>query len=550
MNGYTRSVVDTAALNPGHAIAGAPYINCRVSNGAPAMPDLDADCNGASLIIVASCPAAAFWLTSPTKFESTMDLLASYGNETRPLLDVINDLRADAVGEEVDMPQIAVIGDQSSGKSSVLESLSGIPFPRGAGLVTRCPIVLRMKGALHRKVAIYCTADRTNTVRELNGDDAAGIEAYIRKLAESLCPGASFSKESITVDLQAPDVPDLTLIDLPGIVRNITTGQDPGDIKKIGELLNHFMQPERTILLAMVPANQDIATVEALQLCSQHDPHGDRTIAVLTKPDLIDRGAEGEALAVLRNQKKPLKLGYFVVKCKSQRQIDEQIGRAEARAAEARFFEEHEVWGSAAVAELRTQMGMPQLSVQLTAVLKERIRAGLPDIYREVESKLRAAKQELASLGEDSINGSPGAAMAHLVVTFCNLLTNAARGNHGFVDINDDPAARLCTANSLFKEFKEAVLLTKPPRDDDFVAAIKTEMDAFTGEELPGFMNFSYFKYKLAAIIRDWGVLCQQLLADAQEAVSDVIELLLKQQQLQRSPLLRQALQAAAQEVS
>jgi interferon-induced GTP-binding protein Mx len=272
---------------------------------------------------------------------------------------------------------------------------------------------------------------------------------------------------------------------------------------------------------------------------------------VLTKVDIVDRGAEGETLAVLRNEKKPLKLGYFVVKCKSQKQIDERTGRAEARAAEALFFEEHEVWGGAAAAALRSQMGMQQLSAKLTAVLKERIRTGLPGICREVESKLRAAQQELASLGEDSINGAPGAAMAHLVVSFCTLLTHAARGNYGFIDINDVPAVRLCTrVNGLFKSFKEAVLQTKPPQSDEFVAVIKAEMDAFTGEELPGFMNFSYFKNKLAAIIRDWGVLCQQLLQDAQEAVSVVIELLLQQQLLQRFPLLRQALQEAAQEVS
>jgi Dynamin central region len=104
--------------------------------------------------------------------------------------------------------------------------------------------------------------------------------------------------------------------------------------------------------------------------------------------------------------------------------------------------------------------------------------------------------------------------------------------------------------NGLFKSFKEAVLQTKPPQSDEFVAVIKAEMEAFTGEELPGFMNFSYFENKLAAIIRDWGVLCQHLLEDAQEAVSVVIELLLQQQLLQRFPLLRQALQEAAQEVS
>jgi interferon-induced GTP-binding protein Mx len=224
----------------------------------------------ALLVLLLASVLAACQMWSPAKLESSAqdDLVASHSAETRSLL-IIDELRADGLGEDVEMPQIAVIGDQSSGKSSVLEGLSGIPFPRGAGLVTRCPIVLIMKRGPHRRREIYRTADGASSDSEISGDDAASSEARIRELAEHVCPGASFSTESITVDMQAPDASNLTVIDLPGIVRTTITGQSPHDIKKIGDLIGSYMQQERTIMLALVPANQDIVIVEATAALQQ-----------------------------------------------------------------------------------------------------------------------------------------------------------------------------------------------------------------------------------------------------------------------------------------
>ncbi|CAN0053973.1 unnamed protein product, partial [Laminaria digitata] len=148
-------------------------------------------------------------------------------------------------------------------------------------------------------------------------------QQVIEDLQDALTSGdhGAFSTETISV--QAPGLPDLTLIDLPGIVRTATKGQRSTVMADVNGLIQRFLEQERTIILAVVPANQDVATVDILERAKIVDPEGDRTIGVLTKPDLIGPGNEDEAAAVLKNVRKPLKLGYVMVKCRSQRDIDQ-----------------------------------------------------------------------------------------------------------------------------------------------------------------------------------------------------------------------------------
>jgi hypothetical protein len=88
----------------------------------------------------------------------------------------------------------------------------------------------------------------------------------------------------------------------------------------VNSLIEGYLQQERTIILAVVPANQDVATIDILERAKKVDPEGDRTIGVLTKPDLIGPGNEEEALSVLNNVRKPLKLGYIMVKNRYEKQ--------------------------------------------------------------------------------------------------------------------------------------------------------------------------------------------------------------------------------------
>ena len=227
----------------------------------------------------------------------------------------------------VELPQIVVVGSQSTGKSSVLESIVGRDFlPRGSGIVTRCPLVLQLrrlenkKGKesieslteygefLHKKGNLFYSYDEMRREIEAQTNVIAGLNKNI-------------SHEPISLTIYSPHVVDLTLVDLPGMTKVPVKGQ-PQDIEEqIRKLAYKFIAPANALILALTAANTDLANSDALKLAREVDPDGERTIGVVTKIDLMDEGTD--ALDLLQGNVYPLKLGYFGVKCRSQKQIDD-----------------------------------------------------------------------------------------------------------------------------------------------------------------------------------------------------------------------------------
>lgn len=149
------------------------------------------------------------------------------------------------------------MGDQSSGKSSVLEALSGIPFPRGAGLVTRCPIRMVMRRAREGESWSAVLSTTLNPEEKQHAKDIPQLSTIMNKLMQKLCvDDVNFSTESVVVELVSPDASDLTVVDLPGIIRTITTGQSIQCIEQVNRLIKSCLLDERTIILAVIPANQ------------------------------------------------------------------------------------------------------------------------------------------------------------------------------------------------------------------------------------------------------------------------------------------------------
>ena len=144
------------------------------------------------------------------------------------------------------------MGDQSSGKSSLLEYISGVPFPRGSGLVTKCATQLTLKAGPKFK----CTARLSNGENVQNVESKEAVAGVIESLTEELTRDSAFSDHSINIFITAPDVPDLTLIDLPGIVRTTTAGQDENVIATVNKLIDKYLAQERTIILAVIPGSK------------------------------------------------------------------------------------------------------------------------------------------------------------------------------------------------------------------------------------------------------------------------------------------------------
>uniref|UniRef100_A0ACB8FIN6 Interferon-induced GTP-binding protein Mx1 n=1 Tax=Sphaerodactylus townsendi TaxID=933632 RepID=A0ACB8FIN6_9SAUR len=205
-----------------------------------------------------------------------------YEEKIRPCIDFIDSLRALGVEKDLALPAIAVIGDQSSGKSSVLEALSGVALPRGSGIVTRCPLALILKKTRcdHEWKGKISYRDITMELKV-----PSEVEKEIRKAQISIAgEGVGISHELITLEISSPEVPDLTLIDLPGIAR-VAVGNQPQDIgHQIKQLIKKFIAKNETINLVVVPSNVDIATTEALKMAQEVDPDGERTLGILAKP--------------------------------------------------------------------------------------------------------------------------------------------------------------------------------------------------------------------------------------------------------------------------
>lgn len=145
----------------------------------------------------------------------------------------------------------------------------------------------------------------------------------ISELTNTLTNGElqGFSTDIIVIELSSPESPDLTIIDLPGIIRTATNGQDLAVVQQINDLIDFYIKQKNTIILAVIPSNQDIATIDILERASRGDPKGVRTLGVLTKPDLIGEGSEEEVMQVISNLRKPLLLGYIMVKNLSQKEV-------------------------------------------------------------------------------------------------------------------------------------------------------------------------------------------------------------------------------------
>lgn len=235
-----------------------------------------------------------------------------------------------------------------------------------------------------------------------NGEDSEelthldDVPCAITKLTQKLIDeGQYISDDQIVIEMSGPEMPNLTLTDLPGLVRTVGDHEDRSIISRVRQMINRYMQQERTVIIAVVPAKVDIHNTEILQAAQEADPNGTRTIAVVTKVDLVDTGAELAVHELLMNRKKKMHLGYHAVKCRSQRDLSKGLSIQKGLAVEKEFFGEHEYWH-----RLPTHLwGVQRLSERLMSILQDNIRRSLPKVVKEISSRMAEMQKSLAELG-------------------------------------------------------------------------------------------------------------------------------------------------------
>ncbi|XP_047434110.1 dynamin-2-like isoform X1 [Mugil cephalus] len=301
-----------------------------------------------------------------------------------PLINKLQDAFS-SIGQScnLDLPQIAVVGGQSAGKSSVLENFVGRDFlPRGSGIVTRRPLILQLVNSKAEYAEfLHCKGRKFVDFDEVRAE----IEAETDRLTGS---NKGISPIPINLRVYSPNVLNLTLIDLPGMTK-VAVGDQPVDIEhQIRDMLLQFITKESCLILAVTPANTDLANSDALKIAKEVDPQGLRTIGVITKLDLMDEGTD--ARDILENKLLPLRRGYIGVVNRSQKDIDGKKDIRAALAAERKFFLSHPAYR-----HIAERMGTPHLQKTLNQQLTNHIRDTLPGLRSKLQSQLLSLEKEV-----------------------------------------------------------------------------------------------------------------------------------------------------------
>ncbi|KAK4748040.1 hypothetical protein SAY87_014626 [Trapa incisa] len=288
------------------------------------------------------------------------------------------------------LPSVAVVGGQSSGKSSVLESIVGRDFlPRGSGIVTRRPLVLQLhktdEGSQEYAEFLHLPRRKFtdfSVVRREIEEETDRITGKTKQI----------SPIPIHLSIYSPNVVNLTLIDLPGLTKVAVEGQPENIVQEIETMVRTYVEKPNSIILAISPANQDIATSDAIKLAREVDPTGDRTFGVLTKLDLMDKGTN--ALDVLEGRSYRLQHPWVGIVNRSQADINKNINMIVARQKEREYFAT-----SPDYAHLASKMGSEYLAKLLSKHLESVIRARIPSITSMINKTIDELESEMDHLG-------------------------------------------------------------------------------------------------------------------------------------------------------
>ncbi|KAK6516034.1 hypothetical protein TWF281_004624 [Arthrobotrys megalospora] len=390
-------------------------------------------------------------------------------------LEKIDRLHAAGVADWISLPQLVVVGDQSSGKSSVLDGLTGLPFPRDSGLCTRfvTQITFRRSPIKSIHASIISTGGRELTddekafkfeaqgISTLSSEQYLGIlnsaceKMGVPKILNEVQEGEeSFSRDVLKFEFNGPLLDHFSVLHVPGLFRRPIPGQTTTeDIHLVKHMVKRYIENPRSIILTVVPANVDIATQEVLQMAEEADPSRERTLTVFTKPDLVDAGAEKRIIDLVNGKAVGQKLGYCIVRNRSQQETG--TAWSERHDKEATFF------STAPWSWIDQQRaGIPALEARIEALLIDLTRREFQNVGLELAKRLHDCERNLIALGPSlDTEAKQRRKLLELAVNFQNLASNAMDGyytRHPAFILNQ--SFRLATTIvRLNEEFSEAM---------------------------------------------------------------------------------------------
>ncbi|KAH7069679.1 interferon-induced GTP-binding protein Mx [Paraphoma chrysanthemicola] len=338
---------------------------------------------------------------------------------------------------DIPLPKVIVLGEQSTGKSSVIEAISGIKTPRSTDTCTRCPLFITLESPAdprakwHAHVSLRRTfffdgkngkgfkrrfpgfeqQDQSTTTRFMSTDDPDELEDIISRaqlaLISPLIEYTEFLKPSIAHPIEAhqlkfspnvveiivshPGLPALSFYDLPGIIGQADSAYE---VKFVRDLVIEYIKDEEALVLVTCSLANDIANSVAGGIARELKAD-ERCVGVLTKPDRLPEGTSDTMLQdILEHKKFPLGHGYFVVRNLGQDQIEAGLTHQDARTQEQYFFETEAPW-STTLRSHEARFGTHGLQSFLSGKLAEQILARLPIIQKEIDHRLLTIEASL-----------------------------------------------------------------------------------------------------------------------------------------------------------
>ncbi|RDB19012.1 Interferon-induced GTP-binding protein Mx [Hypsizygus marmoreus] len=432
----------------------------------------------------------------------------SYARRCKELIRLDRDLRALGAQVHFDMPRLVVIGGQSAGKSSLVEGVTGINVPRDSGTCTRCPMectVSTSGSSWACTISLRTSYNTDGTVLEPPTIESFGpvlhqkrdVELWLRRaqaailnrhlpLKDFLTKAEAdlkkavkdpntllFSRNTVMVDIEDPELADLSFVDLPGLIQN----SDPETIDLIKGLVVANIESENTLILVAIPMSDDIDNQAAVRLAREADPHGERTIGmclvraisthldkrvpsplctgVLTKPDTLTRGALGARQKwqeTIEGKVDPLKHGYYCVRLPDDDERARNISRAASQELAAKYFASTAPWDQ--MANHRNRFGVPNFVSDVSRLLIELIESNLPKLEAQLKQLLSQCQAELDDLPVIVSTSDPSTEIFLLITKFCEDFRAATCG--------ESRKSLVQGARRRFAQLKQEIFDTRP----------------------------------------------------------------------------------------
>ena len=388
--------------------------------------------------------------------------------QDKEILNIGNILNSIFVNrKDISIPRLAVVGSQSSGKSSILNSILGMDIlPTGSNMVTRGPLQLELIQSVNEVKAIFGEYVEGEWIEikaiqiqypDPNIEQKHEISSMIKAITKQYAgDGMNITDKPIYLRIYSPNIPNLSLVDLPGLTMVACTDKgQPKDIKdRIRSLLQSYIEDTETIILAVMPARTDIEADIALDLIKECDTEGKRTIGILTKIDLMNEGTDVTNYLENRVSKDlQLQLGYYGIKNRNKLEMS-SMNVIDGLKSEYEFFKNHRIYGNS---KFKDNLGIPSLCKNLSTVLVKSLKRNLPTILEKINTELIQNQTELDKLGNPiPIDDHMKAAFIHKTIS---------KLSRNFTSVLEDRGKNINSGRNIknhFNVFREKIHNIKP----------------------------------------------------------------------------------------